>query len=585
MSGLMVIINSIDVTSMIADRDTPEIEASVNARGTFRATLKDRASGSYRPALGHPMVATLNGTSIFGGVVQTVEESEQASGKLRLIEVTATDYSLYLDIGMINGIVGTTGSTLRDVVDGLLPNVGGFGGITRDPSMVTGPTINAQGFPFKTIRQAFNILSSLTGYSWRLDSTTRVLYWKLPSALDAPFNLDTSNVFDMQLTSRSDLGQYANAVWLQFGGTDTRDVTRTIHGDGSTRLFPLTGQILGRGYNLVTQPASVTVTISGTPVTYPVGTYGVDTHPPYNYFYRASDPTYPFSIIQDASQPVLGTGDTLVATFSAQFPGAVYVDDGGEISARGTFSIIQQDAGVYDVDVAIAEAQGILRRRLALPREITATTMDMGLQPLMALSVTWSRLGISGTYMVTSSRLRRVSATKGRTLDEHWAFEHTLIEGNEFQGNWIDYFLQLDSQGSGSASGGSGVISTGGVSPAAVVYANWGGSRDNGIAGTTSWVDVKEWRDIVLSQDARVNVRVDLKTQDASVSVKPRVYDYTAAGAVVTGTTWNGTAWAAATGADQILSFDGSAGHRYRLQLQPGTSSNDHEVFVVGVGA
>ncbi len=572
MSGLVVTIAGTDVTAMIAEADgNPEIDVQANARGVMRATLRDRTGGSYRPALGATIAATLDGTAVFGGIVQTVDESEQASGALRVIEVTTTDFTFLLDIGVINGILGTTGSTLRDIVDAIISVIGN--GVTRDPSMVAGPVINAQGFPFRTFRQAFNDLSQLTQYAWRMDGPTKVVYWKLPAAMDAPFGIDASVVFDNQLTRRLDLGQYANNVWLQFGANGPRDVTRTMHGDGSTHLFPLTGQPFGRGYNLVSPPP--TVTVNG--VVFPVGIWGVDTG--LHWYYRESDPTYPFSLIHELTDPALGPGDTIVATFTAQFPGVVYEEDSAEIAARGGYSIVQVDENVYDVDVAIAEAQGIVRRRTALPKQVTALINRPGLQPLMSTTVTWPRLGLSGDFMVTGVRMRRVTAASGPVGGEFWKFQIDLIEGNEFKGNWIDYFLQLEGQ-AGSGSGGVGAIVTGGVTPTAIVYANWGGSRQVGVSSTTSWTDVREWRDIVLAADARVNVRVDRRTQHSSVSVKARVYDYTAGSAPVTGVSTTSTTWA-----EEILSFDGQANHRYRLQVQPGINSDDYEVYAVGVGA
>jgi hypothetical protein len=283
--------------------------------------------------------------------------------------------------------------------------------------------------------------------------------------------------------------------------------------------------------------------------------------------------------VQALSEPVLSSSDTLVATFTAQFPGAVLSQDTGEISARGLYAIIEQNQDIYDKDVAQAYADGILAKRLNLADEFSAIVFEPGLKPLMSATVTWPGLSISAAFLITNVRLTRITAERGRVLDEFWAFAVTGIQGNLSRSNWIDYFLGLENS-AGTGSGGTGAIVTGGVSPAAIAYADWGGSRQFGIAGTSGWVDVREWRDIVLSADARVNVRIDRRTENASVSVKARVYDYTAAAAVVTGTSSTSTSWA-----EEVLSFDGDAGHRYRLQAQPGSSSNDHEVYVVGIGA
>jgi hypothetical protein len=562
----LLTIAGVDRTTLIRDQDAIELDPQANARGTARVTLLDRTGSGYRPAFGDTFEVTLDGDLTFGGIVMTVTESIQASDRLRIIEVAGPDYTVLLDRQPFNGIAGTVGSTLRDVVDALIVNLVPYG-VTRDPSMAPGPTIGPQGYDFATIRACFKALSTLTGYAFRMDPA-KVIYWAGPSSLTAPFDLDASNVFDDEITVRRDGGQYANGVWLQFGAPGVQTITVTLHGDGSTRLFPI-------GYPVVAPPA--TVTVNG--VVKPVGIYGVDTHPPLDYFYREVDPFFPYAIIQDPSQPVLTSGDDMVLTPSVQFPGAVFESNGAEILARGAWTIVERDQTIFDIATARLTAQGILRRRLALPAEVTASTRVRGLSPLMGPNITWPSLGLSGNFLVTTSRPQRVTAARGRGTDEFWKFQHTLIEGNEFKGNWIDYFLDIEG-GGGDGGGSVNATIAGGITPGFIAYAEWGGARLTGISGTAAWVDVREWRDVVLSADAHVSVRVDRKTENSSVSVKARVYDYTAGAAAITGASTTSTGWS-----EEILSFDGFAGHRYRLQVQPGTSSNDHEVFVVGTGA
>jgi hypothetical protein len=67
---------------------------------------------------------------------------------------------------------------------------------------------------------------------------------------------------------------------------------------------------------------------------------------------------------------VLTSGDNLVVTFTAQFPGATYVLDAAEVSANGPFVIIIQAPDVYDRTVAAAIAQGELNRRVGIVRTI-----------------------------------------------------------------------------------------------------------------------------------------------------------------------------------------------------------------------
>lgn len=568
MSGTVLTIDGSDVTVLLKDQDAIDFDPQITTRGTLRATLIDRTASGYRPVFGDAIEVTIDSVLTFGGIVMVVVETIQASDTLRMIEVQATDYTVLLDRAMFNGIAGSDSSTLRDIIDILILQVAADG-VTRDPTMAAGPTIGAQGFDFKTIREAFTILTTLTGYTFHMDPL-KVVYWAGATTLTAPFDLDASTVLDDQISVRREGTQYANAVWLQFGAPGVENAEVTLFGDGSTRLFPL-------GMVAAATPFQVSVGVDA----FPVGVYGIDSAPSFVYFYREVDPFFPYSIIQDVSQPVLTSSDAMTVKFPAQYPSAVLATDPTAILDKGTWVIVVRDQSIYDIGVARASADGILRSRLALPAQVTLSTWKPGLAPLMGPEVTWPTLGLSGNFLVTSIRPHRITAEQGRDTSEHWVHQIELLEGNEFKNSWASYFFGLqDSTGSGG--GGFATVPIGGVSPGFVAYAEWGGSRQVGVSGTAAWVDAREWRDVVLSASTHVNVRVDRRTDHASVSVTARIYDYTdnAPVAGATGAASTSTSWA-----EEILSFDGIGGHRYRLQVQPGISSNDHEVYVVGVGA
>lgn len=484
-----------------------EIEKYINARPVLRCDLNTKTNAdTFRADINQDVIVTDGGTRVFGGTTYTVVEQSVVNNIARNMKIDAVGYEFYADKGLINGIVaaGTLQAQMTTVVNNISH------GIVVDPAQAAGPNMPAQGFPFLTCRAALDQLSVVSGYIYAFDDFKNAKMY-LPGSVGAPFALTDLNSTMTVLKVTKSLQDYINSIWIQFGGNTQQQVTVTLHGDGSTRLFPL-------GYVPVAPPTSCTV--NG--IVFPVGIYGVDA---LAYTYRQNDPTFPYSLIQDVSQPVLQPTDNLVCTFTAQFPGAVLVSTQSEITANGVFAMVMNAPNVYDSGVAQQIAQGELNRRNSMIRTAIVETTQPGLLPGMTVAITSANRNLSSVnFLITAVKARHINTNISGT--QTFLYEITAIEGTRYQtlANWAQYFRRLGSQTSNAGAviqGGTG--SSPPANPSIVTYASWGGSRDNGRMSSI-WVDVHDFLPIKITGNGQPQtVRVFQATEAAGTSVQARI--------------------------------------------------------------
>jgi hypothetical protein len=540
--------------------ETLEIDHSINNRPVLRCRLRVREPGTYRPNTGDDVIVVHDATRVFGGVVFSFTETDVVDYKHRDVQLECTGYEMFADNTLLNGILFS--SDLKTMMTAIVNNVGH--GVTVDGAQATGPTVPDQGFPFMTCRGCLDQLAVVSGWNYKFDFFKHVRMYQ-PGTVGAPFALTDTNSSILELTSSRTLQNYINNIWVQFGSTTQRQVTETLHGDGSTHLFPL-------NYNVSTPPSVVTV--NG--VVYPVGIYGVNTG--LKWYYREVDPTYPHSLIHDLAEPTLGIGDSIVATYTAQFPGAVYVEDSGQVAANGPYSIVLQYQDVYDRNQALALGQGELLRRTGLVRSVKAVTATPGLEPGMTVSVTATKRGITATNcLITSVQMQHKTARPDGT--NVFFYEIEALEGNQYQANWIQFFRDLQNMGGVSGAVTATAVTT--SAPSVLPYAFWGGSRQVGQFANNVWVDAIDYMPIALngSSGQPVTVRVFQRTGNAGTTVQVRIVKRVgasdtqmASGAASTSTTWN----------EQLLTFTPSAGaNDYVLQAKG--SNGNAQVWAIGM--
>jgi hypothetical protein len=556
----------------------PAIEWGLQSRTVVRMTLKDRP-GVYRPAMRAPVLIDLNGTRIFGGVVQYVQETDWGDYVGNWQTVEAADWTAILETVLFNGIV--IGSTLRDLVTHLITYGGDAGlsgrGFTVDPAQLPGPVIGNLGYSFQYVNNILDDLARISGWPWTVDVNQRVLFAPADGR-PASFALRADNDTIHQIQTVHDVNGYVNAVWLQYGPSGPHEVTETWTGDGTRRSFA------ARAFQPVASITAgpPTVLVGGT-VTETVGPEGDLT---VSWWWRPADAT----LLTATSRATLGAGVTLSWIETAMFPGAAGASNQAEIDAYGEFSIVVTDPAIVDLAQANAAAVGVLRERGGLLRRLQVSTPRVELFPGHVVTVDVPERAVNNqACLVVSSRLQ-FAGRIGATQEDLWRVEHELVEGNIYGESWQKFFKDFQ------AGGGAGVSGSGSVGPpaggggggtttlsAGPVYA--GGSRALTVTGTTAWTPISDFVDILLpASSAGMAVytgRCHAWTQTAGATITVRVVALEAGGLVCgTSTPQSATDWSAPTAFHEFDITLRPTTQYYRMEAQ--ISATTHEGYVAG---
>ncbi len=150
--------------------------------------LRDSA-GTFHPTIGMDIQVFSNTTKIFGGTIdESVETAYQARPDVRA-DVKCSDYSAILDRRIVGAFY--TGFPMSSIVSDIVQKFLSADGIVYnatdgDPGTVLGDQL----FNWVTARQAFNQLSSATGWDFSVDYNKVLRFFPKASALgNAPFNL------------------------------------------------------------------------------------------------------------------------------------------------------------------------------------------------------------------------------------------------------------------------------------------------------------------------------------------------------------------------------------------------------------
>lgn len=563
-------INGVDVTDYLDNgRGALSIERGLQQRDILRGRFKDRA-GTFRPALRQPLILEVDGVRKFGGSIATTQETDFGDYIGIVTSFDAAPFAAYADTAVINGI--TLGPYLRDHVDEVLERLADYG-ITRDPAMALGANLGPQGWPFKYVSEVLDALAALGDCVWEIDPYG-VLYMRAPAttAASAPFTATNETI--AALVGGHDLGLYVNVVWLQYGGTGTREYSDTFHGDGTTQEFVFT--------NHLSLPPP-TVLHNG--VTKPVGAYGVDD---LEWTFKPRDPTinYRGGLMHRASDGVLVVTDTVVATYTAEFPGDVSAFDAAGIAAYGEIAIVEQLPGTFDRANAQQAADARLRERGGQPRTFTLTTYRDGDKPGDVVPVNVPERALDADCLILTAR--RIFDGPKADGSDYWRTELEIVEGRRTVETWIQYFKKQSGAYTGSLSSSSSAggalppSAAGGGAGAGSLYL--GGDRLLAYSGGTAWVPVPGFVDVLLEPGTDVTIRAQSWVRSSAHTINVRIVALESGGVEVgRGTATNATSATAAGAFQEFTIVRRTSAQYYRAEMQ--LSSVAAEGFVAAVTA
>ena len=204
------------------------LDDRLGGRGVLRLTTVDySASPSYRPGMLQTIVLADGATTLFGGLIQSVEETavvEPARG-IRTV-VTAYDYGSYADrVRASKTYAATRGDkSIKYIVSDLRTTYLNQFGVTLDAGMATGPDITGEvKFEYATVTDCLNHVCTLTGWVWYINAS-KVLKCHAPNAVSTPVTLTSANSTVVSCGWTKDVGEYRNRQIVRYnGGTYTAD--------------------------------------------------------------------------------------------------------------------------------------------------------------------------------------------------------------------------------------------------------------------------------------------------------------------------------------------------------------------------
>lgn len=218
-------IGGIDRTSLML-ANTLQITNQLSQASTASLALRD-ATGTFHPAVGQDVQVFSNTTKIFGGTIdESTESAYQARPDVRA-DLKCTDYSGILDRRIVGAYFqGQVLTGLTTIVSGIVSSSLAADGIIYDSrDGDPGISLGDQLFQWITARQAFNQLSTATGWDFNVDYSKVLRFFPNSTGLgNAPFNIadNDGNVLAVgggtgtgeSATVRSYRGPYANRWYI-----------------------------------------------------------------------------------------------------------------------------------------------------------------------------------------------------------------------------------------------------------------------------------------------------------------------------------------------------------------------------------
>jgi hypothetical protein len=395
------------------------IASVANGVDTLRCAIVS-TDGTYRPAVGAEVIATRDGTRIFGGNVVAPRETGAGNQPITPIVTTisAVSFKALADDLFVTETVAD-GTTLKSFLQTLETNYFGDISVTLSGSQVTGPNLTAMSFTDMPLRDVFNELAKHTGYVWEINYS-KVASMFAPSATAAPFDVTVANGnADGDLTVETSREGYANRIVVMAGEAVTIDKTDTFTGDGSTTAFTLTYKLIYQpqvGYGYVTNGAAnyETLDTAGFGATW------------------VYDPTA--NTITRTSAPA--NLNAISITYPVQFPIRVEANNTAAQTADGYVKTRKESAPyIYDKAQAQELAENLLAQALVERKTVHYSTRTAGLRPGMTQTINVSHRNVNATFTVESTTITNdIGKDALRT-------EVTAVSGTEFRGSqWREQY-------------------------------------------------------------------------------------------------------------------------------------------------
>lgn len=485
---ITVFVDGVDRTDLVLVNSI-NIQLALSQSSTATFGLWDpNGDPSVIPQVGQEVLIYRNGIRIFGGSVeQPVQSAYQAlpghlfsgsgggsgggvgsatgSGGSGSGGVQCTDFSNLLDRRYVGQSFQLTINSLREIVSQIVAIYFNQDGITYDSSDGDpGINLGPQLFNWVTGRQAFNTLSSLTGWDFSVDAYKVLRFFPKASALGgAPFSIHDNDrhVYAESLSLEYYRSKYRNRQGIRYPSNALWSDTYSAAHPGPFPNEPQPPDGIRQGfltlYNFIGIPqvtvdgnAQVVINIDdpATPITTPGAQW-----------YVLETSGTGSGVFQIPSHTPLNSGQVLVISYQTDLAPIYWVQNDAQILARAA---IEGNSGIYE-DVQDAPntitdplaiqvyAQSLLDRygSAGMPFQIGYSTDDFELVPTLA-SVATITPGQLQEIILSNPAISLlaglINSVQITDVDGQYFMYNVVVLSGEYQGDWTQFFAALVTQ-------------------------------------------------------------------------------------------------------------------------------------------
>lgn len=433
--GISVIIDSTTKNS-VTSRQSITISKSLRAVPTMDVQTVD-PDGAYYPSAGDVAEIQDSGDYLFGGRVREVERKRRRAGvDVLTANISCVGYGHALE-RRLAGQYEFTGDTFKTIVESIVTN-SLAGDLTDVTGVPTGPTIDKLTLDLPTVREAFDVLTQLSGFELYVTADNK-LVGRESGTQAAPFSVTGTGSNVSLIYTRETLEDLCNVAVARIGEQLLDPAEQTFTGSSPARSFEVTNPI-GEPPSIYVNDVEKTVGI--------LGETGKDW-----YWQDGSK-----EIRQDEAAAPLTGSDTLRVIYVGITSGFVQASNTASITAYGQHeklleigrsTVVDAEALVTQYVADHKDPSIVLMLETNTYLESTAATIEPG----QTLTVNLSSGGFiaNGTYLVRSVTLTN---QRGDNDSGRWAVRVEAVSGPMVR-NLVEV-LRGAVGGSGSAVGRPG---------------------------------------------------------------------------------------------------------------------------------
>ncbi len=442
--ALQLLFGATDVTTLLqAGKVT--YSKSINQRWTLQMLLYD-SNASHRPADGQPFTLKENGSTIFTGFIDQVQEyadkgTNPASGSSPVYYLCqCSSWASVCDHRMLDTTytVGRDAfSIIQDIFNNTISADGiSFGTVDAIP-FITQPLV----FQGVTVSQAFEQIRNLINEQWWIDENKALNFQLVGTGTIAGFTVTGGTLGSgnsdwitgtMKVTSTTK--DFRNVQWVRCGvgiSFTSRTESKTVA--QSTDWWFLT--------QFAMNTTAPTVTVNG--VAQPIFQRGVDPNFQNGWYWEPN-----MFGVQQGQQIAPPIGSVIQVTYDAASDNTTSAQNTASIAARaaiegtsGKWESVVEAQDIQSFDLAQQLAQGLLSRSSSIPQVITFQTYRNNYVIGQQVQVIVPMHNLNGYYTVQQIQARHIP---GFTSAYSSAFEYTITLSNAQDiGGYVKLFETL----------------------------------------------------------------------------------------------------------------------------------------------